>query len=342
MQEASLTATTRSNRETLIGCVILLVLAFVAVGVFLKQGRYDPSLFTAAAPEEPASSSMAPGQAPATSQAAFQIPVPDGWKPLTHAEVFGPENLSDKIDGKAELYLSSGFQKLHCQRFAQDGDRQSWLEIFIYQMDGEREAFAVYSAQRRADARDIDLAQFAYRTPNAVFLVRGDRYIEIVAASDSEEASSGMLAFAQGVVGKEQKESGAVGEMALFPTEGLDAGSVALLAKDVFGFDRLDNVFTAAYALDGQTVTGYLSSRSAPEEASALADAYHRFLLENGGSDVRIAAQIPGVAAVEIFGVYDVMFTHGKILAGVHEAGDKAAAERLAVMLYKKFVEAAP
>ena len=75
---------------------------------------------------------------------------------MGQAENFNPQNLYHKINGKADLYLASGFVSLKAQRYHLEGDPNSWLEMLAYQMKSPRAAFAVYSQQRRPDAKPLD------------------------------------------------------------------------------------------------------------------------------------------------------------------------------------------
>ena len=51
--------------------------------------------------------------------------------PLTAGEIFEAQNLSDKINGKAELYLSAGFVRLISQRFKDERGSDLWIEAFL-------------------------------------------------------------------------------------------------------------------------------------------------------------------------------------------------------------------
>lgn len=322
----------RSTRsETLVGTVILLALGVIATWVFLRQFRYDPAVFIPDAPAQGKAPSAAPG---GNGASPFLPYLPEGMAPLSTVEVFGPETLSEKINGKAELYLSAGFVKLTCQRFAKTGETDSWVEVFLYDMEGQRNAFSVFSSQRRADGVDTDFARFAYHSRNALFLVHGHQYIEMVASNEGmlEE----MLAFGRAFVEKTAEGGGSgVNELALFPREGLEEESVALLSSDVFGYEGLNNVFIAHYNLDGKRLTLFLSARRDGEEADSLASAYRTFLLENGGQPLEVSTNIPGLKVVEILGSYEYFFTHHHFLAGVHEADDADLAGRLAERLHQ-------
>jgi hypothetical protein len=261
---------------------------------------------------------------------------------LTKPERFSAETLSDKIDGKAPLYLSAGFRDLRTQRASVGGDSGQWFEIFVYDMGEPRNAYAVFSEQRRASAEPLAFVENAYRTSNGVYFTHGAYYVEIVAAPPAaEQTEPARLAFARRFVGETQVEAAELGERELLPEKGLDPDSITLQPANVFGFGELDNVFTADYRLGGETVTAFLSRRESPAEADRLAEAYAGFLTDMlGGAPVDPAEAPEGATVVELFGTYEVVFARGALLAGVHEAPSRQAAVELARRLYAALQEA--
>jgi hypothetical protein len=125
-------ARTVSKTEIYVGYTILIVLLVISGGILLKQSKYDPSIFTPTTfqPESPALTYPRTSSPPDLIQYA-----PKSLTALTPPETFGPKNLSDKINGKAELYLSAGFVNLASQRFAIEDEPTAWMEAFIYEMD---------------------------------------------------------------------------------------------------------------------------------------------------------------------------------------------------------------
>jgi hypothetical protein len=321
--------------ETLVGSAVLVLLAVVAAGVFLRQFQYDPTAFIVPPPEAALPSSQLSGDSEGPD---LRTLIPEGLELMTPPETFDAASLSDKINGKAELYLSAGFQGLRSQRFKKTAKPDSWIELFVYDMGDGRNAFSVFSMQRRVDGRDVEVGQFAYTTGNGLFFVHGGEYVEVIATDESlgeEMLALGRNFVQQRPIEAEAVESEQVSEVALFPPEGLKAETVALHSADVFGFDRLNNTFTAEYDIEGESVTAFLSSRASPEEASELAAAYHGFLIENGGSDIDPGVDIPGARLVQIFDSFELIFTRGNVLAGVHDATSVAKATKLGPSLYE-------
>ncbi|MDY0040370.1 MAG: hypothetical protein RBS57_08660, partial [Desulforhabdus sp.] len=275
-----------------------------------------------------------PEAAPKNGNIVLQGFSSDLMKPLTAPEEFGSDNLSDKIDGKAELYLSAGFQNLKSQRLQKPDEADSWLEVFLFDMGNVRNAYSVYSLQRRPDAQTADFSQFAYQTGNALFFAHGRYYVEMIASR--EGMTETMLALARDFVQQEPVAPDSLGELAMFPVDRLVEGSISLHATDVFGFSRLNNVFTAKYEIADQEVRAFVSVRESPQSAAEMASAYHRFLLDNGAVEVEPGIAVPGARLLDVFDLYELIFSHGEFMAGVHEADDIDSARELGRMLYHK------
>jgi hypothetical protein len=316
--------------ETRLGLLILFVLVGIAVAVGVKQSRYDEKLFKALLTKN----LPAEGQrGPAGSAPDLQDYLSEELVVLTPVESFGSENLSEKIDGKAELYLSAGFLGLRAQRFAEVAKPEQWLELFVYDMGNRQNAFSVFSTQRRADAEDVILAQSAYHTENALFFQQGQFYVEIIGSSG--QMVERLLAIGENFVRRHPSKEEELGEVALFPRTALIPGSIALLAENVFGFDRLNHTYIGRYRFSGMELTAFLAHQQSVEGAKEMASAYHQFLLENGGKDAVMAVPIPDAWLVKVFDTFDLVFVHDSYLAGVHEAERKELAEELAMNMKK-------
>ncbi|RJX28072.1 MAG: hypothetical protein C4525_17140 [Desulfarculus sp.] len=317
--------------QNLVGAAVLLVLALVAAGVYWQQLQYDPAQW---------------GRLGATSGqtagplAAFSVP---GLSPLDAGQSFGPDNLSDKIDGKAELYLAAGFESLHTRRYALAGQSAAWLEVFLYRMKSAEAAYSVFSSQRRSGAEALTITQQSYRTSNAVYLANGPDYLEVVASAATPGLQKAVLDAAQAYAqARGVKKTGAASEAGLFPPQGLQANSVVLLSKDAFGMAGLDRVYIATYPQGSQELMAFLARRADPSQARTAAQGYVQFLLGNGGQESPPPAELPGGRLVEIMGTWDLVFSQGPFLAGVRGGEDQAATLALARLLRARLSEVKP
>lgn len=322
-----------ASKQTLLSLIIIGILAIISGGVFIAQFNYNPAV-------QQMSHVLASGdRSPATQPASVDKPaifLPPGQSPLSPPETFDAANLSDKIDGKAELYLSAGFVRLQSQRFKDESAGEVWMEAFIYDMQTPQNAFSVFSAQRRDDAQTLELGQYAYQTPNALFFVHGPFYVEVVASDISETIMQPMIAFAETFIANHPIKTQTIGEKELFPQKGLVENSISLVSADAFGYDRFDQIFTATYKLGDSELMAYYSRRKTLREAEELAASYRDFLLEFGGKTVESKPSTKTARMIYILDTYEIVFSHGRYLAGVREAVDQQSAKELAMQLFNR------
>lgn len=310
----------RKRGEILLGLVILAMLGLIGVMVFLQQFQFNPAV---------------------TAQTSFAQPstlvsLPENLSVMTPLESFTPDTLYEKIDGQADLYLASDFVELKFQRYVRTDNQDMWFEVYKYDMGTIENAFSVYSQQYRDDGHPLEWARFAYAVANALFFVHGRDYIEMRAAGTSEELITLMHTVAEEYVERNVLEEATIAGLSWFPEEDLNTKSVAMVSSNAFGFERLNQVYTAEYRINDTTVTAYMSERASPEEAAELASAFSRYFLQFGGQELETGFPSPNGKTIEIMDSFNMIFSNGPYLAGVHEAVDIEIARDLASRLHKK------
>lgn len=325
--------------ETFISLSVMGLLVAIAAGVLWRQADFNPAVLVF----EPHNQGRELPVVAAGSKASVPdlVALPDDIGSMGPPETFGPDRLADKINGKAPLYLSAGFKKLSSQRFVLKERAGQWFELNVYRLGNPKGAFAVFSVQRRSDARTAGITRHSYGTGNALFVVHGPFYLELIGSRATDALRDAMTRVAQEFVRRHWVETESEDPGDLFPTQGLDRGSITLLAEDAFGFAGLDQVTTAIYNLDGNEVMAFASRRKSPEAARELAGAYRIFLKRFGGQDVSGEKEVvSGGRLVRIMDAYELIFARGPYLAGVHEASDVASAlelgHRLAAAIQEK------
>ena len=314
--------------ETCIGVFILTLLLVIAGGIYIYSASSQKTAYRYSS---------------IVSRVPSSVPsyLPGDLAAFGREETFGPQTLSDKIDGKADLYLATGFVKLTVKRFAKKADAKSWIELSIYQMRNQADAFSVYSLQRRKDSKALNIESAggvsAYRTEDAIFFAAGPKYFEIT--SSARGLMDDMTILAKNLV-KAQPRYDALKTESFFPQESLEPSSISLHIRDVFAFSGLDHVYTAVYTDRGCRVTAFISKRKSPKEAADIADSYGKFLLENGGTAAGEIADAPGSKIYKVFDTYEVVMHRGPFFAGAHEVDKLDRAKDVALRVYRKLGEA--
>lgn len=324
----------RSNVESVISICLLAVLILIGVGVFLKQSNYNTSQYgmDAAAVSKTETQNTKPETGLELSALA-----PAGFETLSKAESYNPDNLYEKIDGKAPLYLEAGFKELSTQRFASTSDPNQWMELYVYDMGNIKNAFGVYSEQRREGSEAFATIPFAYKTSNALYLVHGKYYIEIVGASEAGELFKATAEIAQKAEANLTIDPNtSIPELAFFPQENLVPDSFKLYLVNAFGLDKLTNIFTARYKVGEESVTAFIGKKADSKESEAIAESYRKFLTENGATIKNTDNKALVGKVMDSYGTTEIVFTVGPFVAGVHEAENQQTAEKLAEVLINR------
>lgn len=329
-----------SVEERALSLLILGLLMAIGVTLYTVQSHYNPARWRA----QPDTGAPAPATATIEkhkepSSLAFALPLVQGVHPMTPPENYDPVTLSDKIDGKAELYLSAGFVRMQSRRLALNADSSLWMELFIYDMADYTNGFAVFSRQRRSGARPLELTPDAYQSANGIFLVHGPYYLEVIGSAPSEILQEKMIAQIKAFIRANPIAATQLDERRLFPEKGLVADSITLTSTNAFGLDGFDQVFTAQYQFNGHNFTAFISRRSSDAEATTLAVAYTDFLITYGGQQQAPPANDPPMVVIEILDLYEIVFSCDAFIAGVHEADDPLLGAQLAKQLYNLLKE---
>jgi hypothetical protein len=303
--------------ESVVGVLILLIMIATAVGIYIISRDYNMARFGVSSPQE--------------SQGDFTS--------VGKAETYNNDNLYEKIDGKAPMYQEAGFVKLDTQRFAAKSNSELGFELYIYDMNNAKNAFSVYSRQKRTDATDLNdlgTSAFGYVAGNAICISLGKNYIEMIGSAESNELVDGMKGIAKDLSAKfKPTDKDKIVELGYFP-EGTVAGSWKLQIDNAFGFDGLTDAYSATYKIGGKGVSIFFSKRKNADEAKTVAKNYYDFLITNGGKVVTVDSEIlksAGGSVVDFYGAFEIVFPAGVFVGGVHEADNKQAAEKGAEVL---------
>ncbi len=333
--------------ESAVSVLLLAVLFLIGLGVFIKQADVDMGRFGIEAQIAELSAQIA--GAKKIEEPDLVSLAPAGFETLSKIEVYVSENLYEKINGKAPLYTDSGFEKLFTQRFISEDDESLWMELYVYDMAGIRNAFSVYSVQRRADADILSLfhPSFGYRTDNALYFVHGKYYVELIGSAESTQLFKAMTEIAGNITSKlkvgeprpsktGRGEVEQIAELSLFPDENAVLGSAKLYLADAFGFDGLTDIFVRRYKLDDETISAFLGKRPDSRNAEAVAESYHNFLIENGATTKKAANKSLEGKVLDFYDTTEIVLSTGPFVVGIHEAENQSLAEELAVKLIDK------
>jgi len=329
--------------ESIISTLLLAILFLVGLGVFIRQFDVDMGRFGI----DTTTADPLLGQTePNTQEPSLDALMPDEFKKLSKTETYNPENLYEKINGKAPLYTESGFEKLFTQRLISNDDDNLWMEVFVYDMATIRNAFSIYSVQKRADAQILTLTAPApcYKTSNGMYFVHGKYYVELIGSTESTTLDKAMATIAENFASRIAVDDEKISELALFPEEDCVPGSFKLYLANAFGFDGFTDIFTCRYQIGNETITTFLSKHPNPQYAKTSVESYYNFLIGNDAKDkptTNKTLKDIGAKVLDFYDTTEIIFTTGPFVGGIHEAENQKAAEELATRLFDKLSNAA-
>ncbi len=334
----------RSSRHSFAGRVDVLMLLASAVAIAQSACSRDQVARTTERAPQSARSVGAPAQGDAPG--ARPLPecladaAPDGWTLTGEVEPYGSQNLYEKINGLAELFLSYDVIGLTFASFAASADADVVIDVHVYDMGTPTHAFGVFSVERSADEPPVDIGRAGYRSDANFYVWKGQYYVKVIAsdATDTLARASRMLAekltrslvdSGQGVWGRR-----------VMPRANQEPRSLRYFQVDAMGLDFMRNTYTARYRKGGTVVEAFLSRRDSAETAQRVVAEYAKHAQKYGKGVERLETAGVKLLRCDMGGAFDVVFRKGRLVAGVVAVADSDAAVQAATKLWTQLGEA--
>ena len=300
--------------ETAISIAGLAAMIIILASVFYIQADYNLERLGV----------VVDGIAGATQSIEAIFDVSDDFVPFSAPETYLEGELYEKINGKAPLYTSVGFEKLMTQRFTFVKEPDIWIEIYLFKMSSPEAAYSVYSTQRRANVQTVGAisSEHSYKTTSGLYLVNGSDYFEIVSSAENEDLLDAIAGSIEQIAGIDGEDTDFLALPQVLPQRASVEGSSKLYIGSAFGIDNLGMVYVRNYEVGGDTLTAFWI-----EDGKKAAARFQTFMRDNG---IEKIAEVDGIAIYDLFGVYELITLTDNGLIGIHEAYDfETAAEFL-------------
>jgi hypothetical protein len=261
---------TYSVSEVRTGAVLVAALVAIALWVRWRGGQPDPELTNTSlslARRTPAQADRGP-MPPALA--------PDGWTE-ERPQVFDPDGLYIKIDGREAYYKSFGFERLHCLTLVA-GSRT--IDLELYNLGKALNALGAAAGELPAGAapemRDGGLWLI---DKNALYLARGKYYLRAIGSADDPPIHAALEHVRAKFVAA--LESGKLPwSYGLFVRLGVPPSKVSYYAENAFSFGFAQAVHVGLL-VDGDTEL-FVSLQKDEAAARALAGRYSKGFAEYG------------------------------------------------------------
>ena len=253
------------------------------------------------------------------------------WDEPSEFREYTPLNLWEKIDGRAEVYLSFGMRRMCFGTYHHRADPGQALDVYWYEMAEPEGAFGIYRAEAGGHTTKIDVGNDGYRAGGSVTFWKGRDYVRVETRGEDEATAAAGLAVALAIAKRIQGAGEELWAENLLPREGRTHEELDYHGENAFSLDFLSDVFSADYATDGKTYSAFIHRAVNEVESGKLLETYAAFfknygkVLERGRTD--------GIEFIvgESGGIVDAAFVVGVYLGGVNNTADAALAKARAL-----------
>jgi hypothetical protein len=203
------------------------------------------------------------------------LPTVAGWKLLADVEIFNRDNLFERIDGAAPLYLENNFQEMTSMVYTQ-GDE--YLTIQAYRHDSPEDAFGMYASERSSDMTHYPgIGGDAQGDEYGLYFFSGSVYVKMTASDEGEAITAAMKSIAKVLADKIDANPGYPTIIKAFPKMAKVAYSEAYITQNYIGHEFLKPVYTVDYVYDGQNFQAFVIDGKTAAGAKQILSEYLKF-----------------------------------------------------------------
>lgn len=218
---------------------------------------------------------------PQTACAASPFPEVGEWTPPPSHLTFVPDTLYEYINGAADLYLTYDFQELAVAEYQRG---KGSVTVEIYRHGSPVQAFGIYSQERLASARFLNIGVQGYYEPGVLNFLLGPRYVKLTGEGLAADDERILLAFAHRLEEALGGKGSLPAVLAAFPAAGRQANTEKFVAKNFLGYAFLHSGFTVAYEAAGKRFTLLAIEGADREDCRRMLERYLAQLKQPGGS----------------------------------------------------------
>jgi hypothetical protein len=205
------------------------------------------------------------------------LPAAEGWTLAPEKEVFNRDNLYERINGAAPLFLENNFVEMTAMEYTQ-GDH--YITIQAYRHATPEDAFGMYASERSPDMTFYPgIGGEAQGDGYGLYFFAGCVYVKMAASDESDAIFRSMSAIARTWAQRigTTAAGGYPPALAAFPQKGLIPHSMAYITQNYIGHEFLKPVYVADYERDGRKFQAFLIVTPSADDARRLLIEYCRF-----------------------------------------------------------------
>jgi hypothetical protein len=207
------------------------------------------------------------------------LPKVKGWTLSKDVEVFHRDNLHERINGAAPLFIENNFQEMTSAVYTKGED---YITVQAYRHATPEDAFGMYTSERSSDMEFYPgIGGEAQGDGYGLYFFVGMVYVKISASNESENISAAMKEIAAGLAGKIGWSASYPLIINSFPKEGMIPHTGAYITQNYIGHEFLKPAYTVNYELSGKKFQAFVIDAKTAENAKQILSEYFKFTKQN-------------------------------------------------------------
>ncbi len=202
------------------------------------------------------------------------LPAVPGWNISKDIEVFNRENLYQRINGAAPLFLENNFQEMTSMVYAKGED---YITIQAYRHSTPIDAFGMYSSERSSDMPFYKIGGETQGDNVGLYSFSGSIYLKMQASNESEEIGETLRTIAKGLTSKIDTSATYPGLFKYFPVENRQEHSEAYISSNYIGHEFLKGVYVCNYKKGDKQVQLFVIQAKSQDEMLQIGEKYFAF-----------------------------------------------------------------
>jgi hypothetical protein len=201
------------------------------------------------------------------------LPRVEGWTIAEKVEVFHPDNLFDRINGAAPLYLENNFREMTSMEYTRG---EAYITIQAYRHATPEDAFGMYAAERADGLTAFPVGGEALGDEESLSFFAACLYVKMW-GNGGEARGEVIREIATALARAIDPEAGYPAVLRLFPTAGKAPRSECYTTSNYLGHEFLRGVYSARYGEGEHAYQLFVVNAGSRQDARAILEKYLAF-----------------------------------------------------------------
>ena len=203
------------------------------------------------------------------------LPEVKDWKKPNSKEVFDSENLFDRINGAAPLFIENEFKEMTTFDYTKGDD---YITVQVYRHATPNDAFGMYTSERSTDLTFYKIGGEAHGDNSCMYFFSGSVYVKINSSLTSDATGEAMRIIAGALATKADANAAYPTILKAFPEANLMANTQTYITSNYIGHEFLNKVFVCHYKnSDGLKYQLFVIDAGSAEAAKEILTKYYTF-----------------------------------------------------------------